>query len=409
MSLTVGSLFSGVGGFDLGFERAGMAVRWQCEIDPAARGVLRRHWPDVTMYEDVRDVGSGAEPVDVVVGGFPCQDVSVAGRRAGLAGERSGLWFEFHRVLGELAPEWVVIENVPGLLSSNGGRDFAILLRGLVEFGYGVVWRVLDSSHFGVPQRRRRVFIVGHSRSGAAAQVLFERDGGGGHPAPGGSAGQAIANSPAGIAGTVSSKWAKGTGGPAGDEAYNLIAFEPRYYSGRDGMAGAPNPLTGPLKSTDYKAGDSQQHVFAFTNRHGQHDHVTETLRAGSHAALPPLAMPHEIDPVYYSHDRIDRFVDESDRIRAIQSDAKSSTAQEHIYFKPNAVVNSLEHARPTKAILPAGVRRLTPLECERLQSFPDGWTEPQSDSARYRQLGNAVTVNVAEWIGRRIVGVSVP
>ena len=128
-----GSLFSGIGGFDLGFERAGMECAWQVETDIRARGVLARHWPEVERYEDVRNVGrNDLRAVDVVCGGFPCQDVSIAGRRAGLAGERSGLWFEFHRVLDELRPRWCIIENVPGLLSSNAGRDFATILSGLV-------------------------------------------------------------------------------------------------------------------------------------------------------------------------------------------------------------------------------------------------------------------------------------
>src|SRR5690606_5073530 len=129
--LRVGSLFSGVGGIDMGLERAGMRVVWQAEKDRQCRAVLRRHWPDVTLYEDVRDVGrSNLAPIDVLAAGVPCQDVSVAGRRAGLAGERTGLFFEFVRIADELAPGWLVFENVPGLLSSNGGEDFAVCLEG---------------------------------------------------------------------------------------------------------------------------------------------------------------------------------------------------------------------------------------------------------------------------------------
>jgi DNA (cytosine-5)-methyltransferase 1 len=172
------SLFSGIGGFDLGFDRAGMECAAQVEFDEQASAVLARHWPDVPRFKDVRGVGKHNLPtVELICGGFPCQDVSVAGKRAGLAGERSGLWFEFHRILDELKPEWVVIENVPGLLSSQGGRDFAVILQGLVELRYGVAWRVLDAQYAGVAQRRRRVFIVGHLGDGRAAEVLFERDG----------------------------------------------------------------------------------------------------------------------------------------------------------------------------------------------------------------------------------------
>jgi DNA (cytosine-5)-methyltransferase 1 len=130
----------------------------QVEIDKAAQAVLRRHFPNAQLHSDITTVSGGdlGPAVDVLCGGFPCQDVSVAGRRAGLAGARSGLWHEFHRILGEARPRWVVIENVPGLLSSNRGRDFATILRGLGDIGYCVAWRVLDSQYFGVPQRRLR-------------------------------------------------------------------------------------------------------------------------------------------------------------------------------------------------------------------------------------------------------------
>jgi DNA (cytosine-5)-methyltransferase 1 len=176
LSLRVGTAFSGIGGFDLAFENAGMELTWAIEIDPAARAVMRDHWPQLTIYEDIKEVrGVDVARVDVLCGGFPCQDLSVAGRRAGLAGERSGLFYEFARLADELRPAWLVIENVPGLLSSNGGRDMGAVLGTLAELGYGYAYRVLDAQYFGVAQRRRRVFIVGNLGGGElAAQVLFE-------------------------------------------------------------------------------------------------------------------------------------------------------------------------------------------------------------------------------------------
>lgn len=175
--LTFGSLFAGVGGFDMGFERAGHECKWQVEIDEKCRQVLADKFPTAKQYEDVKEVGKhNLEPVDIICGGFPCQDLSVAGQRKGLDGNRSGLWFEFHRILDELRPGLCVIENVPGLLSSNKGRDFEIVLSGLVELGYCVAWRILDSRYFGVAQRRRRVFIVGSLGSGRSAQILFESE-----------------------------------------------------------------------------------------------------------------------------------------------------------------------------------------------------------------------------------------
>ena len=160
MSATVGSLFSGIGGFDLGLERAGWAVRWQVESNPFRRQELKRHWPQVELRNDIRTDTDGLERVDLICGGFPCQDLSVAGNRAGLAGERSGLFFQFARVVSELKPRWVLIENVPGLLSSNGGDDIRLVLETLNGLGYTVDIDIADSQHFGVPQRRRRVFLV---------------------------------------------------------------------------------------------------------------------------------------------------------------------------------------------------------------------------------------------------------
>lgn len=155
------SLFTGVGGIDLGLEQAGHRILHQCEADEWRRHILRHRFRGVPVHDDVRTFHLPArEHIDLVAGGFPCQDVSVAGRRAGLAGERSGLFFDAVRIIDTLRPRWVLIENVPGLLTSNGGRDFGVVLGELADVGYGVAWRVLDSQHFGVPQRRRRVFIV---------------------------------------------------------------------------------------------------------------------------------------------------------------------------------------------------------------------------------------------------------
>ena len=185
--MKVGSMFAGIGGFDLGFERAGFEVAWCIEWDKHAQAVLRKRFPNAKVYGDIREVDPDAlERVDVICGGFPCQDLSVAGKRAGLAGERSGLFHDAMRLVRRLNPSLLVLENVPGLLSSNHGLDFATVLR---EVGEGwdceeVAWRVLDSQFFGVAQRRRRVFIVavGHSRIGCAEEVLALASSGGGHP-----------------------------------------------------------------------------------------------------------------------------------------------------------------------------------------------------------------------------------
>ena len=161
------SLFAGVGGFDLALERSGVQVVASVEIDKNARKILEKQFPNSTILEDVCDVTGdklrelGFDSDGIIVGGFPCQDLSVAGKRAGLAGDRSGLFFEITRILEETKAKYFILENVPGLLSSNKGRDMGTVIGTLDDLGYSVAWRVLDAQYFGVPQRRRRVFIVG--------------------------------------------------------------------------------------------------------------------------------------------------------------------------------------------------------------------------------------------------------
>ncbi len=167
--MTVGSLFAGIGGFDLGFERAGFEIKWQVEIDPFCRAVLAKHWPGVRRYEDVRTVH---EPgmcrdvpcehclprVDVLVGGFPCQDISVAGAGAGIGGARSGLWSEYARIVSEIRPAYVVVENVSALL----GRGLGRVLGDLATLGYDAEWDCIPASALRAPHQRDRVWIVAY-------------------------------------------------------------------------------------------------------------------------------------------------------------------------------------------------------------------------------------------------------
>ena len=163
--LTVGSLFAGIGGFDLGLERAGMQVKWQVEIDPYCLKVLEKHWPYVRRYTDIKTVDwSGVEPVDLVCGGFPCQPVSVAGKRKGTADER-WLWPEFARCLRLLRPRYVILENVPGLLTANDGRACAEVLDDLSASGYEFEWQIISAAAVGAPHLRRRLWIVAYAAS----------------------------------------------------------------------------------------------------------------------------------------------------------------------------------------------------------------------------------------------------
>lgn len=180
---TYGSLFTGVGGFDLGFDQAGYACRWQVEWDKHCQQVLAHHWPDVPKHGDVQTVsGYELEPVDVITYGSPCQDLSVAGKRAGLDGGRSSMFFESVRIFKEMRdatagtfPRITIWENVPGALSSNNGEDFRTVLQSLDDIGaLAQWWYVLDAQYFGVPQRRRRVFVIS-----VFDPAIAERAGGG--------------------------------------------------------------------------------------------------------------------------------------------------------------------------------------------------------------------------------------
>jgi len=358
------SLFSGIGGFDLGLERAGMTCRAQVEIDKAARGVLAAHWPDVERITDVTKAGKHNLPaVELICGGFPCQDVSIAGRRAGLDGERSGLWFEFARIVDELKPQWVLIENVPGLLSSNAGQDFKVILGGLVKFGYGVCWRILDAQYFGVAQRRRRLFIVASLGTGRSAQVLFERESGSGDTAQSEETRETIAKT---LTGRSVDRF------NATDTAMIVETFT-KQRSDQYGTASVEPTLA----ARDYK--DNGDLVVASTLT------TEEGLRSPRGDSSDNLILAFSPQASMAGHDS--SIVRIGDKRGALQ------------VSKREGVLNM------------QGVRRLTPVECERLQGFPDQWTaissgKSQADSARYKQLGNAVAVPVVEWIARRIMEV---
>lgn len=263
--LTGVSLFAGVGGFDLAMERNGVDVVANVEIDKQCQKVLVKHFPKAKQFSDITDVkGSdlieaGFEPSrGIITGGFPCQDLSVAGKRRGLAGERSGLFWEIARLIEETKTEWFILENVPGLLTSNKGADFGVVIGTMADLGYGVAWRVLDAQYFGVPQRRRRIFIVGR-RTGnplSPAEVLFKSEGLRRNTTQDSAKRKDIASNSArstreagwlttnpGVTTTVTSKWYKGAGGPSGSEHYNLVL---------------ENPLVGTLQARDYKGVGNQ-------------------------------------------------------------------------------------------------------------------------------------------------------
>lgn len=382
--LTHGELFAGISGFGLGFERAGMPVSWAVEIDPTCRNVLRRHHPGTLIREDVCAVGAHNLPaVDIISFGSPCQDLSVAGRRAGFDGKRSGLFFEAVRIIRELRPTWAIWENVPGALSSNGGRDFGAALDALADAGaVDICWRVLDAQWFGVAQRRQRVFLVASFRSGTrAAQVLFEPTSCGGDSAPRRETGESVAASL-----TRGSASGSGVNAP-GRRREDDINLVPVAFGGNN--TSGPIPVAAGLNA---KGGS------------GRMDFATETFIA------------------FTQNTR--------DEVRYINGDGAISGAlgaQEGMKQR-TYVAQGIPDVYPTLSAyeggalthippIPVGmaVRRLTPTECERLMGFPDDWTaygadgKPISDSARYRMLGNSIVVPVAEWIGRRMATTAAP
>ncbi len=465
--MRIGSLFSGIGGFDEGFHRACMDIAWQCESDQQCLSVLRNHYPNTKTFKDVSNVTAPIEPVELLCGGFPCQDLSVAGRRAGLAGERSGLFHEFMRIAAECSPSprWIVIENVPGLLSSNGGRDMATVLGALEELGYGWAYRCLDSQFFGVPQRRRRIFIVGHLGDWRpAAKVLFECESVSGNFKTRRESGEEVAGGIAGSLGrvceTVTSKWAKGSGGPAGNECQNLVAQT--YDMRGNGNGEIVNSLTGDHlnRPTDYtpcvafdttqitskengcnpQSGDpchplaSGAHApaVAFQSNLGSQsgdvytDGSCGTLRVGSGLEIPSppavaiqnatrgkdqngLGVSDPNDPMF----TLDQG---SQHAVALTSKGNGECWESEVHTSLSAEGGGQAGQGYPAVRTGMQVRRLTPRECERLQGFPDDWTrwgrtkdgeiKEIADGPRYKMLGNAVTVQVAEWIGRRIMEV---
>lgn len=385
-----------------------MQPAWQVEIDPHARAVLAYHWPEARQLADVRQVGAhNLQPVDVIVGGFPCQDLSVAGKRAGLAGGRSGLFYEMLRIIDELKPSLVIWENVPGLLSSDGGRDFARVLYSLGGIGYHGAWRILNAQFFGVPQRRRRVFgVFTGSDSGAIAgsEILAIANGMQGDSAEGGQTRERAAGSAAPGAGAEGGAigikdaaegphFLENCMMPPLDTATKPIVFKGHQEGIRivgNGETLAPTLATG--------QGNNKANVFQSRyarNGRGAPSDVVPALAAqsggtGKGDAAPLVQIAHTLRASW------DASEDGTGRGTPLVGGTVSSK-----WAKGTGGPAGDEAYNLT---LQGGVRRLTPTECERLQGFPDGWTAGQADAHRYRQMGNAVCVPVAAWIGRRAV-----
>jgi DNA (cytosine-5)-methyltransferase 1 len=354
-----------------GIEAASCAWRglgWQAaaysEIEPFPCAVLNHHFPDTPNWGDMTKWSEWPDAtIDLLVGGTPCQSFSTAGLRKGLDDIRGQLAIGFSSIAERYRPKWIVWENVPGVLSSGGGRDFAAFCQSLVKFGYGLSWRVLDAQHFGVPQRRRRVFVIGYLGNWRhSAAVLFEPESLCRNPEKSRQKGEGTSRNIAPCPNEDNRDLICMSSGQAGAEiATNrsttlTCLHEAPIVAQSFTVAEARRTGTIELKdqsptlTSQTKRGDTEPCVLAFPER------MSGTQRATTEDLCPALG-------------------------------AKN----------PTAIAQSMQ------------VRRLTPRECERLQGFPDDWTnvsrngKPAPDGPRYKSIGNSMAVPVMRWIGQRI------
>jgi DNA (cytosine-5)-methyltransferase 1 len=338
---------SGIEAATVAWHPLGWEPQWFSEIEAFPSSVLKHHYPETPNYGDMTKFKEWSdEPIDLFVGGTPCQSFSVAGLRKGMDDPRGNLALTYLAIADKYRPRWLVWENVPGVLSSNGGRDFGSFLGAMGQLGYGFAYRVLDAQYFGVAQRRRRVFVVGYLGDWRrAAAVLFERESLSGHPAPSREARQ--------------------------DLAQCLTAGVGKRYD--------PETETLPV-------------AFGWQNSASQGDsvseHVTPTLdKSKTPAVCAPLNTQ-----------------------LGLRGADTSNTSREGVGIGNNGDPSfTLQAAHSHAVISTLAVRRLTPRECERLQGFPDDYTltphrgKPAADGPRYKALGNSMAVPVMAFIGRRI------
>jgi len=417
------SVCSGIEAASVAWESLGWTPVAFAEIERFPSQVLAHHFPgvpnlgDMTRYKEW-DIDRGA--VDLIVGGTPCQSFSVAGLRKGLEDPRGNLALAFIGMVDHYRPEWVIWENVPGVLSSSGGRDFGSFLGALASIGYGFAYRVLDAQYFGVPQRRRRVFVVAHSSgdSRRAAEVLFEPESLRGNPTKSRAEGKETSYSFAAGLGIGSAK-VTGTlcalDGPNG--VSDQYAHEAKLIVMADGQSNAAistNEIAPTLNSS------IENPIIAYNRV------ITET----SHCVLASGGQrndPHTetMVPVMYSV-REDAKANtfsavESEVANCIQSTQPATTSHHAINYVVQAFNHQsggdmrgidprptaqLQRHQETSILQGMAVRRLTPTECERLQGFPDGWTDilpTTPDGPRYKAIGNSMAVPVMRWIGSRI------
>ena len=403
-----GSVCSGVEAATVAWHPLGWEPQWFSEIEKFPSAVLAHHYPDVPNLGDMTQFKEWPidRSIDLLVGGTPCQSFSVAGLRKGLDDPRGNLMLTYLAIAAQYQPKWLVWENVPGVLSSQRGRDFGTFLGALGQLGYGFAYRVLDAQYFGVAQRRRRVFVVGYLGDWRrAAAVLFERESMSGHPAPSRETWQKVAP-------TVTQ------GAPfsgTGNERVECEAIVAQCLTTRTGSAYDPttetlpvtgfcaynNQVTGEVSKT-IVTGQGYPHVpIAFSSNMSvpdcQTDGTTPTVKVGGHGGGNPPAVALPLNTQIIT------------RGGAMGRGTGFGLGSE---TDPAFTLQAGHSHGVAVGVADMQVRRLTPTECERLQGFPDNYTqipyrnktaENCPDGPRYKAMGNSMAVPVMRWIGERI------
>ncbi len=398
--MKVGSVCSGIEAATVAWAPLGWRFAWYSEIEPFCCALLKHYYRETQNLGDMTAITEGDlerhEPIDLLVGGTPCQSFSVAGLRKGMADPRGNLALRFLQLARATRARWVVWENVPGVLSSGEGRDFGTFLGALAELGYGWAYRILDAQYFGVPQRRRRVFVVGHLGDWRrAVAVLFERESLRRNPPP-------SRETKPDVAGTIDAGSGERRGAGINPGLNPEVARPLAHGSTLDHYDESQQTyVTGPLQShskehghamTTQQAAESGQ-VVAF---HARQDPISleQSLpleaKGGQAVAIPIDMRNAGRDPE--KHDKQNR------QGVGVGQDGDPSPTVDSSHV--DAVASGM------------AVRRLLPIECEALQGFPRNYTlipyrnKPACDGPRYRALGNSMAVPVMRWIGERIIQV---
>ena len=424
-AIKYGSVCSGVEAATVAWHGLGWKPQWFSEIDKFPSAVLKHHYPDIPNHGDMtkfKEWNLNEQTIDLLVGGTPCQSFSVAGLRKGLNSPNGNLMLTYLSMAEQLKPKWLVWENVPGVLSSNKGRDFGTFLGALGKIGFGFAYRILDAQYWGIPQRRRRVFVVGYLGDWKrAASVLFEPESLSGHPAPSREKRQRVAP-------TVGTGAPYSRTGNARVEADALITIAPRSLAltlGKD--------VASTLTSTDYKG--VQAVTYALPGNWIGRKPENGGNQVKPFVELSPCQTATDVHAVVYEHHAQDSRVKELPEVCSTVT-AKYGTgggnmpiiASSEKQQWPAEVASTLDahygdkmgyenqHINSGAPLFVRGkattIRRMTPRECERLQGFPDDYTqiswrgkEPKDcpNGHRYKAMGNSMAVPVMKWIGERI------